>query len=86
MAKQLKVSGQTPTEAGAQNVSLCRYTPSGLSVTIKFDDIAKPLNVRVQTATEAGAQNATFCNNTHQLPKRSHKMTHCAVIRLLALV
>ena len=52
------------TDAGARNDILCRYAPSGLSVTIKFYDMAKHLNVRGQTATEGGAQNDTLCRYT----------------------
>ena len=86
MARHVNVRGQSATEAGAQNDMLCRYTPSRLNDTINCHDMARHLNVRRQSGTEAGAQNATFCHITPSTTNGAHKMTYCAVIRLLALV
>ena len=48
------------TEAGAQNVILCRHTHSGLSVTIEFHDTARHMYVLGQSAANAGAQKCHF--------------------------
>ena len=43
---------------------LCRYPLSGVSVTIKFDDMARQLNARRQSGTEAGEKNDELCRYT----------------------